>query len=142
MTDKHQPISALRQRMIDDMTLRQLHAKTQTAYLRAVKRFTAFLRRSPDTASAEELRAFQKHLVDDGVSSTTINATIQGLRFFFETTLERPQALKRMSPVRVPQRLPLVLSVEDVARLLSAAPKVRKISHRARIVNPKSPNVS
>jgi site-specific recombinase XerD len=125
MSNNNRPVSALRQRMIDDMTLRQLHGKTQTAYLRAVKRFTAFLGRSPDTASVEELRAFQKHLVEHGVSSTTINATIQGLRFFFATTLERPQALKRMSAVRVPQRLPLILSVEDVARLLNAAPNLK-----------------
>ena len=125
MTDNNRPVSALRQRMIDDMTLRQLHVKTQTAYLRAVKRFTAFLGRSPDTASAEELRAFQKHLVEHGVSGTTINATIQGLRFFFVTTVERPQALKRMSAVRVPQRLPLILSIEDVARLLNATPNLK-----------------
>jgi site-specific recombinase XerD len=111
--------------MIDDMTLRKLHLKTQTAYLRAVKRFTRFVTRSPDTASPEELRAFQMHLVEHGVSSTTINATIRGLRFLFETTLDRPQALKQMSTVRVPERLPLVLSVQDVARLLNAAPNLK-----------------
>jgi site-specific recombinase XerD len=111
--------------MIDDMTLRQLQTKTQTAYLRSVKRFTKFLGRSPDTASAEDLRAFQKNLVEHGASSSTINATIRGLRFFFEITLERPQALKRMSPVRVPDRLPVVLSVEDVTRLLNAAPNLK-----------------
>ncbi len=111
--------------MIDDMTLRQLQLSTQSGYLRSVKRLTKFLGRSPDTASAEDLRAFQKQLVELGASSSTINATIRGLRFFFETTLERPQALKRMSPVRVPDRLPLVLSVEDVARLLNAAPNLK-----------------
>ena len=110
MTQSNKTISPLRRRMIDDMTLRQLQEKTQTGYLRSVKRLTKFLGRSPDTASAEDLRAFQKHLVDQGVSSATINATIRGLRFFFEITLERPQALKRMSPVRVPERLPVVLS--------------------------------
>jgi site-specific recombinase XerD len=114
--------------MVDDMTLRQLQEKTQTGYLRSVKRFTKFLRRSPNTASAEDLRAFQKHLVDQGVSSSTINATIRGLRFFFEITLERPEMLKRMSPVRVPDRLPVVLSVEDVTRLLSAAPNVKSMA--------------
>jgi site-specific recombinase XerD len=111
--------------MIDDMTLRKLHLKTQTAYLRAVTRFTRYLTRSPDTASPEELRLFQKHLVETGVSSSTINATIRGLRFFFETTLDRPQALKHMSTVRMPERLPLVLSVQDVARLLDAAPNLK-----------------
>ena len=125
MTHNNQPVSPLRQRMIDDMTLRKLHLKTQTGYLRAVKRFTRYLTRSPDSASAEELRAFQMHLVETGVSSSTINATIRGLRFFFETTLDRPQALKQMSTVRVPERLPLVLSAQDVARLLSAASNLK-----------------
>jgi site-specific recombinase XerD len=125
MTQSNKTISPLRQRMIDDMTLRQLQDKTQTGYLRSVKRLTRFLSRSPDTASVEDLRAFQKYLVEKEVSSATINATIRGLRFFFEITLERPQALKRMSPVRVPDRLPVVLSVEDVTRLLNAAPNLK-----------------
>ncbi len=128
MTQSNKTNSPLRQRMIDDMTLRQLQEKTQTGYLRSVKRLTKFLGRSPDTASAEDLRAFQKHLVDQGVSSATINATIRGLRFFFETTLERPQALKRMSPVRVPERLPVVLSVADITRLLNAAPDLKSMA--------------
>ena len=125
MTQSNNSISPLRQRMIDDMTLRQLQEKTQSGYLRSVKRLTKFLGRSPDSASAEDLRAFQKQLVEHGVSSSTINATIRGLRFFFETTLERPAALKRMSPVRVPERLPVVLSVADVTRLLDAAPNLK-----------------
>lgn len=125
MAQSTKPISPLRQRMIDDMTLRHLEDKTQTGYLRSVKRLTKFLGRSPDTASPEDLRAFQKHLVELGASGSTINATIRGLRFFFETTLERPQAMKRMSSVRVPDRLPFVLSTEDVARLLNAAPNLK-----------------
>ena len=125
MTQSNNSISPLRQRMIDDMTLRQLQEKTQSGYLRSVKRLTKFLGRSPDSASAEDLRAFQKQLVEHGASSATINATIRGLRFFFETTLERPAALKRMSPVRVPERLPVVLSVADVTRLLDAAPNLK-----------------
>jgi integrase/recombinase XerD len=128
MAQSTKPISPLRQRMIDDMTLRQLQEKTQSGYLRAVKRLTKFLGRSPDSASAEDLRAFQKQLVSDGVSSSTINATIRGLRFFFEVTLERPEVLKRMSPVRVPDRLPLVLSAEDVARLLNAALNLKSMA--------------
>jgi site-specific recombinase XerD len=128
MAQSNKPISPLRQRMIDDMTLRQLQEKTQTGYLRSVKRLTRFLGHSPDTASAEDLRAFQKHLVEHGASSSTINATIRGLRFFFEITLERPEMLKRMSPVRVPERLPLVLSTEDVTRLLNAAPNLKSMA--------------
>ncbi len=118
-------ISPLRQRMIDDMTLRKLNEKTQVAYLRAVKRFTRFLQRAPDTATAEDLRLFQKLLVEQGTSAVTLNATITGLRFFFDTTLDQPQLLRRMSPVRAPQKLPRVLSVEDVARLLRCAPNLK-----------------
>ncbi len=125
MAQSNKPISALRQRMIDDMTLRQLHPNTQRAYLLAVKKLTQFLGSAPDGASSEDLRRFQKHLVEQGVSSPTINATIRGLRFFFEITLERPQRLKRMSPVRVPERLPVVLSSEDVTRLLNSAPNLK-----------------
>jgi site-specific recombinase XerD len=114
--------------MIDDMTLRKLSPKTQAVYLRAVIKFTLFFGRSPDLASPEDLRTFQLQQVEQGVSSTTINATITGLRFFFDVTLERPSALKRMSRVRKPQKLPLVLSVDEVARLLAAA---RNPKHRA-----------
>ena len=128
MTYSNQSISPLRQRMIDDMTLRKLMPKTQAAYLRAVIKFTCFFGQSPDLAAPEDLRAFQLHLVEAGVSSTTINATITGLKFFFGITLERPAALKRMSRVRKPQKLPRVLSVDAVARLLAAA---RNLKHRA-----------
>jgi len=128
MTHSIQSISPLRQRMIEDMTLRKLAPKTQAGYLRAVKNFTRFFRRSPDLASAEDLRAFQLRLVEEGASSTTINATITGLKFFFGVSLERPSALKRMSPVRKPQKLPQVLSVDEVGRLLGGA---RNLKHRA-----------
>jgi site-specific recombinase XerD len=106
--------------MIDDMTLRKLAPKTQTAYLRAVIKFTCFFGQSPNLAVPEDLRRFQLHLVETGVSSTTINATITGLGFFFGVTQERPDALQRMSRVRQPQKLPRVLSVDEVARLLAS----------------------
>jgi integrase/recombinase XerD len=118
-------ISPLRQRMIDDMSLRKLNPKTQTQYIRAVKRLTQFMQRSPDSASAEDLRLFQKHLVEQGTSAVTINATITGLRFLFDVTLDQPQMLRRMSPVRAPQKLPRVLSIEEVARLLRCAPNLK-----------------
>jgi site-specific recombinase XerD len=114
--------------MIGDMTLRKLAPKTQTAYLRAVIKFTCFFGQSPDLASPEDLRRFQLHLVETGVYPTTINATITGLGFFFGVTLERPAALKRMSRVRKPQKLPQVLSVEEVELLLAAASNPK---HRA-----------
>ena len=128
MTDSNKSISPLRQRMIDDMTMRKLSPKTQAGYLRAVIKFTLFFGRSPDLASPEDLRRFQLQQVEQGVSSTTINATITGLRFLFDVTLERPSALKRMSRVRKPQKLPQVLSVEEVERLLAGASNPK---HRA-----------
>ena len=125
MTTTHRSISPLRQRMLDDMRLRKLSAKTQTHYIRAVKRLTRFLGRSPDTGSAEDLRRFQLHMVSTGVSGITINATIVGLRFLFETTLEQPDTMKRMRPVSVERKLPTVLSVEEVTRLLQSAPSIK-----------------
>ena len=105
--------------------MRKLSPKTQTAYIRAVANFTRFLRRSPDTASPEDLRRFQLHMVSSGVSRISINATITALRFFFEVTLERPEAMKKMSTVRVERKLPEVLSLEEVRRLLQAAPSIK-----------------
>lgn len=116
-----QTISPLRQRMLEDMTLRKLSDKTQSAYVRAVRGFTGFLRRRPDTASAEDLRRYQLHLVETGVSPMSVNAAITGLKFFFEVTVERADALAKMSPVRVPHRLPVILSREEVARLIECA---------------------
>ena len=121
MTQSNKSISPLRQRMIEDMTMRKLNPKTQIAYIRAVKNLTQFLRRSPDSATAEDLRRFQLHLVGKGTSRTTVNATITGLRFFFEVTLSRPDALTKMSHIYEPRKLPVVLSAQEVARLLQAA---------------------
>jgi integrase/recombinase XerD len=72
------PISPLRQRMLEDMNVRRFTPDTQREYVRAVKRLAAFLNRSPDTATAEELRAFQVHLTETGVRPPTINATVTG----------------------------------------------------------------
>jgi integrase/recombinase XerD len=121
MTHTTKPISPLRQRMIDDMALRKLSPQTQAAYLRAVKNFTRFLKRAPDTASAEDLRQYQLHLVEQGISSGNLNATITGLKFFFETTLEHPEAMTKMSHVYEPRKLPVILSLEEVTRLLQSA---------------------
>jgi hypothetical protein len=82
-------VSPLRQRMLDDMRMRKPERKTQTCYIRAVRRLTMFLGRSPDTATVEDLRRFQMHLVDAGASPITINATLSGLKFFFRVTLSR-----------------------------------------------------
>jgi site-specific recombinase XerD len=111
--------------MLEDMHLRKLEPKTQTSYVRAVRKLAAFLERSPDTATAEDLRRFQLHLVDQGTSPITLNATITGLKFFFGTTLDRGELMAKMSPVRVPQTLPVVLSREEVARLLAAVSNLK-----------------
>ena len=98
-------ISPLRQRMIDDMRMRKFEPKTQTHYIRAVRRFTEYLGRSPDTASVEDLRCFQLHMVDSGASPSTLNATVCGLKFFFDITLGRGELMAKMQPVRVPQKM-------------------------------------
>lgn len=118
-------VTPLRQRMLDDMRMRKLEAKTQTSYIRAVRKLAGFLKRSPDTATVEELRRFQLHLVDQGTSPITLNATITGLKFFFDITLDRGELMAKMQPVRVPRTLPVVLSREEVARLIAAAPNLK-----------------
>ena len=125
MTETTHTISPLRQRMLDDMRLRKLSPKTQTGYIRAVKRFAGFLGRSPDSATVEDLRRFQLYLVDHGTSPITLNATLTGLKFFFDVTLERPEAMARVSTVRMPRRLPVILSRDEVARLIAAAPSLK-----------------
>ncbi len=125
MKQSTQPISPLRQRMIDDMTQCRLNPKTQEAYIRSVIKLTRFLGRSPDTASADDLRRFQLHLAQNGVSNTTINATITGLRFFFEVTLDDHQALRKMRTVRDPRKLPVILSPDEVKRLLEATTNLK-----------------
>jgi len=109
--------------MIEDMTLRKLSPKTQSKYIRAVINFTRFLGRSPDTAMAEDLRGYQLRLVKNGISPIMLNATITALRFFFQVTLDRADAMVKMSSVHVPHTLPVVLSREEVANLIDSAGK-------------------
>src|SRR3982074_684550 len=123
MTDEC--ITPLRQRMIEDMSLRHFGEKTQKDYIRAVKSLTIFLKRSPDTASNEELRLFQLHFAENRVGAPTINSTISALRFFFTVTLDRADAVRSLTFVHEPRKLPLVLSPEEVARFLEAAPGVK-----------------
>ena len=125
MNAPKQNVSPLRQRMIEDMRMRRLAPKTQTAYIRAVRRFAAYLGRSPESATTEDLRNFQLHLVDQGSSPVTLNAIITGLKFFCDITLDRPDLMAKMQPVRVPRTLPVVLSREEVARLIAAAANLK-----------------
>jgi site-specific recombinase XerD len=118
-------VSPLRQRMIEDMRLRQLNPKTQSAYLRSVSNFARYLGRSPATATIEDLRNYQLHLVDSGTSPISLNAAITGLKFFFDVTLDRLELMAKMRPVRVPHRLPTVLSRDEVRRLIAAASNLK-----------------
>src|SRR5271166_1440456 len=116
------PVSALRQRMIEDMGMRGLRSDTQHEYIRFVRSFAAFLGQPPDTATAEDIRSFQVHQTESGMQPPTINCSVSALRFFFTITLDRPDLSRRLVLVRYPRKLPDVLSVEEVGRLLEAAP--------------------
>ena len=125
MKDSTREISPLRQRMLEDMRLRKLAPHTQAGYVRAVRKLAGYLRRAPDTATVEDLRNFQLHLVDQGASPITLNATITGLKFFFDVTLDRSELMSKMKPVFVPRTLPVVLSREEVSSLIAATKNLK-----------------
>jgi integrase/recombinase XerD len=118
----HQPISPLRARMIEDMTVRGFNEQTRQHYVRHVRSFAAFIRRSPDTATEEDVRRFQLHQRQSGTQPSSMNTAVSALRFLFTVTLHRPDLVHRLTVVRQPRRLPAVLSVEEVTLLLQAAP--------------------
>jgi integrase/recombinase XerD len=115
------PISPLRHRMIEDMTVRNFGSNTQRNYIRAVKTLSEFLGRSPATATAEDLRRFQVHQSGTGAQPPVMNNTVSALRFFFRVTLDRPEMARHLTLVRQPRKLPSVLSQEEVVRLLEGA---------------------
>jgi integrase/recombinase XerD len=119
------PISPLRQRMIEDMTIRKFAARTQEGYIRCVKNFSNFLGASPAKARFEDIRRYQLHLASNGAGAPTINHTLTALRFLFMVTLRKPDAVMRLPFVRKPQKLPVVLSPDEVQRLLEAAPGLK-----------------
>ena len=114
------PVSPLRQRLIDDMTMRRFSQETQRNYIRDVGRFASFLGRPPDTATTEDLRRFQVDQREAGVPVPTMNSIVSALRFFFTQTLDRPDLARRLVRVGHPRKLPVVLSLDEVARLLNA----------------------
>src|SRR3954465_989366 len=118
-------VSPLRKRMIEDMTIRQFGEKTRRDYIRQVREFTAFLGRSPDRAEPEDLRRYQLHLASLGASYARMNLAGTALRFFFHVTLGRPGFGARMARIPSPERLPVVLSPEEVALLLAHAPGLK-----------------
>jgi site-specific recombinase XerD len=123
MTD--QAISPLRRRMIEDMAIRRLGSKTQHDYVQRVKDFAAFLGRSPDTASKEDVRRYQLHLASSGARTPKINSTVSALRFFFDVTLDRADLAKQITFIYEPRKVPAVLSPEEVRRMLEAAPGLK-----------------
>jgi site-specific recombinase XerD len=122
-----QPISPLRARMMEDMGMRGFKEDTRRDYVRHVRAFAAFIGRSPDTATAEELRLFQLHQTRSGLQPPSVNSAVSALRFFFTVTLDRPDLARRLTVVPYPRRIPTVLSVEEVTLLLraAAAPKYK-----------------
>jgi site-specific recombinase XerD len=123
MTDE--AMSPLRRRMIEDMTIRKFAPKTQHDYVQRVKNFAAFLGRSPDTASFEDVRRYQLDLATRGVGVPTLNQSVATLRFFFRVTLKRHDILEHTHFIHEPRKLPVVLSPEEVARMLDAAPGLK-----------------
>jgi integrase/recombinase XerD len=121
VSSAERPVSALRQRMLEDMAMRGLRSHTQHDYIRFVRGFAAFLGRSPDTATAEDIRRFQVYQHESGVQPPTINCSVSALRFFFTVTLDRPDLSRRLVLARFPRKLPAVLSVDEVGQLLEAA---------------------
>jgi site-specific recombinase XerD len=123
MTDE--AMSPLRRRMIEDMTIRKFAAKTQHDYVQRVKNFAGFLGRSPDTATFEDVRRYQLHLAASGVGVASLNQTVSILRFFFRVTLKRHDIVEHTHFIREPHKLPVVLSPDEVACLLDAAPGLK-----------------
>ena len=113
-----QPISPLRQRMLDAMAVRNFSDKTRHDYIRQVKSFASFLGRSPDTASADDLRRFQLHQRQNGVQPSSMNSAVSALRFFFSTTLDRPDMERHLTFVREPRKIPVILSPQEIGQLL------------------------
>jgi integrase-like protein len=123
------PASPLRQRMIDDMKLRNMSPTTQGAYVRAVKNLSSFFKRSPDQLTFEDMRVYQLHLVSRGLQPATIIPIMCAIRFFYGTTLGKPNVAEHIPLARKPKTLPAVLSQDEVIRLLKVVPDRRYRTH-------------
>src|SRR5271156_4991933 len=119
------PPTGLRQRMIEDMDMRRFSRETQRNYLRDVGRFARFLGRSPDTATADDIRQFQIAQHDLGMPVPTMNSIVSALRFLFTITVDRPDLARRLVRAKHPRNLPIVLSQDEVARLLNATTSLK-----------------
>ena len=119
------PVSPLRQRMIEDMAARKLNPHTQRSHISSCKRFAAWLKRSPDTVTADEVRLFQLRLVENGASICNRNRIMTGVRFLFRVTLRRHDLAAEIWHMKEPQKLPPVLSPEEVKRVLTMATSLK-----------------
>jgi integrase/recombinase XerD len=125
MSTSSRTISPLRQRMIDDMAARQLGLQTQRFYIRSCLKFAAFLGRSPERATAEDIRRFQLELAQSGISIHNRNAIVTGTKFLFRVTLRRPDLVAEFYPIRDPQKIPSVMCPDEVERLLAKSRTLR-----------------
>src|SRR3979490_3006360 len=117
-------VSPLRQRMLEDMAARKLNPPTQRSHISSCKRFAAWLKHSPETATPDEVRRFQLHLIESGASICNRNRIITGVRFLFRVTLRRHDLAAEGWHIKEPQRLPPGLSPEEVKRVLTRAPRL------------------
>jgi integrase/recombinase XerD len=118
-------VSPLRQRMIEDMNARKLCAGTQRGHIHSCRRFAAFLKRSPDTATAEDIRRFQSDVAKAGVSICNRNRIMTGLRFLFRVTLRRLDLAAEIYHIREPQKIPQMMSPDETRRLLAVASNLK-----------------
>jgi integrase/recombinase XerD len=118
-------VSPLRQRMIEDMAARKLNPNTQRSHIYSCKRFAAWLKRSPDTATPDEVRGFQLHLIESRTSICNRNRIMTGVRFLFRVTLRRYDLAAEVWHIKEPERLPPVLSPEEVNRVLTMATSLK-----------------
>jgi integrase/recombinase XerD len=118
-------INPLRRRMIEDMTIRNFDQRTQQSYIRSVRSCCRYCDRQPGELTFEDVRLYQLHLVQSGLAPASVNGAMVALRFFFRVTLKRPEAMDYIPIVRQPQRLPVVLTPDEVANLLEAAPGLK-----------------
>ena len=118
-------MSPLRRRMIEDMTIRNLSPATQRSYVHAVAKFSRYFGLSPDRLGLEEVRAFQVHLVSNGISWPALNQTVCALRFFYGVTLGHGEIPERIPYARAPRKLPVVLSADEVVRFLEAVASLK-----------------
>ena len=119
------PTTPLRARMIADMTARNLGPASQTSHLRACKRFAAWLGRSPETATPDDVKDFQQHLIESGTSICTRNQTMTGVKFLFRVTLRRHDLVAEIFHLKEPVKVPLVLSQKEIKRILAMAPSLK-----------------